>query len=147
MLLTLSPFAVDSLTPSYRHGQHASPFLSALGQGLLYVPAHPGSRQYLLHAPFTQPSPPPLPLSTCQHHLLLQTVHPHHVSEEQHLLLYVATTGLLAVIPVSLHWMFTVEPILSNLVPPVVVLFLLKMKRIGSQIIISNFFKRPDTRS
>src|SRR6218665_1631742 len=112
MLLTLSPFAVDSLTPSYRHSQHPSRapmlhLLSAPGQGLLYVPAHPGSRQYLLHAPFTRPSPPPLPLSTRQHHLLHQTVHPHHVSEEQHLLIYVATTGLLAVIPVSLHWMFT----------------------------------------
>jgi len=127
MLLTLSPFAVDSLTPSYtyRHSQHPSrALLSAPGQGLLYDPAHPGSRQYLLHAPFTRPSTPPLPLSTCQHHLLLQTVHPHHVSEEQHLLLYVATTGLLAVIPVSLHWMFSLlEPILSDLVPPVVVLF------------------------
>src|SRR6218665_614085 len=40
-----------------------------------------------------------------QHHLLLQTVHSHHVTEEQHLL-YVATTGLLAVIPVSLHCVF-----------------------------------------
>src|SRR6218665_89140 len=112
MMLTLSPFAVDSLTPSYRHSQHPShapipPPFSALAQGPLYAPAHPGSRQYLMHAAFTRPSPPPLPLSTCQHHLLLQTVHPHHVSEEQHLLLYVATTGLFAVIPVSLHWMFT----------------------------------------
>src|SRR6218665_2326314 len=114
MLLTLSPFAVDSLTPSYRHSQHPSraPIphlfsqLQAKGSYTLHVPAHPGSRQDLLHAPFRRPSPPPLPLSTCQHHLL-QTVHPHHVSEEKHLLLYVATTGLLTVIPVSLHWMFT----------------------------------------
>src|SRR6218665_45516 len=115
MMLTLSPFAVDWLPPSSRNSQHPSGapiprLFSAPGQGLLYVPAHPGSRQYLLHAPFTRPSPPFLPLSTRQHHLLLQTVHPHHVSEEQHLLLYVASTGLLAVIPVSLHWMFTVEP-------------------------------------
>src|SRR6218665_2453153 len=145
MMLTLSPFAVDSLTPSYRHSQHPSrasmPFLfsqlQAKGSYMSRPIPVPASISFM-H--------PPLPLSTCQHHLLLQTVHPHHVSEEQHLLLYVATTGLLAVIPVSLHWMFTVEPILSDLVPPVAVLFLLKMKRIGSQQIISNFFKRPDTR-
>src|SRR6218665_3012811 len=113
MLLTLSPFAVDSLPPSYRHSQHPprAPITHLFSQlqakGSYYVQAHPGSRQYFLHAPFTRPSPPPLPLSTRQHHLFLQTVHPHHVSEEQHLLLYVATTGLLAGIPVSLHWMFT----------------------------------------
>ena len=112
MLLTLSPSAVDSLTPSYRHSQHPSraPMphlvsqLQAKGSNMsmsIPVPAsrpisfmHPLHGRPLLH----------LPLSTCQHHLLLQTVYPHHVSEEQHLLLYVATTGVLAVIPVLLHF-------------------------------------------
>ena len=72
MLLTLSPFSVDSVTPSYRHSQHPprapiphqSPLLSASpGQELLYmyVQAHPGSRQHLIHAPFPRLSPPPLP--------------------------------------------------------------------------------------
>src|SRR6218665_1726883 len=101
MMLTLSPFAVDSLTPSYRHSQHPSRapmphlFCQLQAKGSYNVPAHPLTRQSLLHAPFTRPPPPFLPLSTRQHHLLLQTVHPHHVSEE-HLLLYVASTGLLA---------------------------------------------------
>ena len=129
MLLTLSPFAVDSLTPSYRHSQHPPraliPHLFSQLQAKgcymsrpILVPASISSMHPLLGRPLL------LYLSTRQHHLLLQTVHPHHVSEEQHLLLYVATTGLLAVIPVSLHWMFSLlEPILSDLVPPVVVLF------------------------
>src|SRR6218665_2056163 len=84
---------------SFMHPFHARPPLllyPSLHPTILsfFNPPPPSPRQYLLHAPFTRPSPPPpLPLSTCQHHLLLQTVHPHHVSKEQHLLLYVATTA------------------------------------------------------
>ena len=93
----------------------------------MYVQAHPGSRQHLIHAPFHRLSPPPLPLSTRQLHLLLQTVHPHPVTEEQYLLLCVATTGLLAVIPISLHCVF--RPLVglaywSDLIPPVVMLYI-----------------------
>src|SRR6218665_3680944 len=88
MLLTLSPFAVDSLTPSYRCSQHPprAPipyhFSQLLQANVSYVRAHPGPRQY---GPFSRPSSPPLSLSTHQHHLPFQTVHLHHV-------LYAATT-------------------------------------------------------
>src|SRR6218665_3355472 len=90
----------------------SSPLLSAPGQGLLYVQAHPGSCQYLLHAPFPRPSPPPLPLSrlsTRQHHLLLQTVHPPSSRARRTssgICCYLYVVGLLAVIPISLQWVF-----------------------------------------
>src|SRR6218665_2736627 len=113
MLLTLSPFAVHLLTPSYCHSQHPprapNPHLfSQLQAKGSYMPrrsrfppvspsctlysAVPSSSSTPLHTPTSSPSP---------------DAHPHHVPEEQHLLLYVATTGLLAVITVSLHWVFT----------------------------------------
>src|SRR6218665_3529158 len=114
MLLTLSPFAVDSFTPSYRRSQHPprAPIPHHFSQ--LLQPNNSYKSRPISRSPpvspsctFPRPSPPPLPLSTRQHHLLLQTVHPHHVPEEQDLLLYVDATSLLAVIPISLHWVFT----------------------------------------
>src|SRR6218665_3635682 len=88
------------------------------------------------------------PYSIHQHHLLLQNVHPHHVTEEQHLL-YVATTGLLALIPVSLHCVFKLlvglaYMYLSALIPPVVVLFL-ENEANWKSATISSFFKRPNS--
>src|SRR6218665_2169576 len=86
------------------------------------------------------------PYSIRQPHLL-QTVHSRHVTEEQHLL-YVATIGLLAVIPVSLHCVFRLLvglAYLSDLIPPVVVLFLENEANWKSRT-ISSFFKRPNSR-
>src|SRR6218665_3171429 len=54
---------------------------------------------------FPRASPPPLPLATRPHHLLLQTVHPHTCPKNK-IFCYVDMTGLLAVIPIALHWVF-----------------------------------------
>ena len=53
----------------------------------------------------------------------------------------VADRGLMSAAPIPLHLTFC-----GDLVSPVVVLFLLKMKRVRSQRMISSFFKRPNTR-
>src|SRR6218665_4204614 len=107
MLLTLSPFAVDSLTSSYRHIRHHSrapmpPIFSQLQAKSSYmsrpipVPAS-FSFMHLLHGRLLllYPSPHANIIS------FFRPRSPSSCSEEQHLLLYVATTGLLAVIPVS----------------------------------------------
>src|SRR6218665_282437 len=131
MLLTLSPFPrrfVDSwlytVIVSILHALRS--LTTSLSSSRPRAPICPGPSRFPPVSPsctFPRPSPPPLPLSTRQRHLLLQTVHPHHVPEEQDFLLYVDTTGLLAVIPISLHWVFTSGLYLSDLFPPIVVLF------------------------
>src|SRR6218665_1952950 len=114
MLLTLSPFAVDSLTPSYRHSQHLprAPIthlfsqLQAKGSYMtrpIPLPASisfmhpllgPPLLLYPLHTPTSSPSSDRPPSSRARR-------------TKSSVRLYVATTGLLAVIPVSLHWVFS----------------------------------------
>src|SRR6218665_1571197 len=113
MLLTLSPFAVDSLTPSYRHSQHPprAPITHLFSQ-----PQAKGSHM-------SRPSPVPASISfmnpllgrpllfyPSRHANIISFFRPFILitCPKNNIFCYMlATTGLLAGIPVSLHWMFT----------------------------------------
>src|SRR6218665_1055555 len=112
MLLTLSPFAVDSLTPSYRHSQHPPRALIPHLFSQLQAKGSYMSRPILVPGSISFMHPllgRPLLLYPSPHANIISFFRPSTLitCPKNTIFCYVATTGLLAVIPVSLHWMFT----------------------------------------